>query len=273
MNVGIYFNKNYLSDNINYLEQISQLLKNSGCNCVIVNNFADLDKVDILLVLGGDGTILMVAAECAKRGIKIMGINYGHLGFLAEFEPEKLTSAIALITNGNFSTEKRSMLKIEFDGKTYYALNDLVIQRSTFGNAFSNTINLTAKIDGSTVDNYVADGLIISTPTGSTAYSLSAGGSILTPDIDAFIMTPICAHSLHSRPIVFCAQSTLSISPVVGNLNRGLLNIIIDGKAVDAVDNFDEVKVTKAEIYVEFISSTENDFFNKLLIKLNKWSR
>jgi NAD+ kinase len=273
MKVGIYFNRNYLSDNINYLEQISQLLSDSGSECVCVKNFSDLDGLDILLVLGGDGTILMIASECAKRGIKIMGINYGHLGFLAEFEPEKLTSAIALITSGNFSTEKRSMLKIEYGDKRYYALNDLVIQRSTSGNAFSNTINLTAKIDGSTVDNYIADGLIVSTPTGSTAYSLSAGGSILTPDIDAFIMTPICAHSLHSRPIVYSASSTLTICPAESKDSRALLNIIVDGKAVDAVTYFDEIKITKAKRHVEFITSSENDFFDKLLIKLNKWSR
>ena len=94
------------------------------------------------------------------------------------------------------------MLEIKCGGDTYLALNDLVIQRSTSGNGFSNTVELRAEIDGYIVDNYLSDGIIISTPTGSTAYSLSAGGSVLTPELNAFIMTPICAHSLHSRPVV-----------------------------------------------------------------------
>lgn len=270
MRAGIYFNKNYFSDNKIHIEKISKSLTDRGIECLTVGNFTDLDGLDVLMVLGGDGTILMVASECAKRNVKIIGINYGHMGFLAEFEPEKLDVAIELVCSGKFRTEKRSMLKIDYADKTFYALNDLVIQRSTSGNAFSNTIDLTAKIDGSTVDNYSADGLIVSTPTGSTAYSLAAGGSILTPDISAFVMTPICAHSLHSRPIVYGDNSVLSLRQIG---NSGVLNIIVDGKAVDSVSDFGEIKVTKADKFVEFISSSETDFFKKLLIKLNIWSK
>lgn len=270
MRVGIYFNKNYLSDNMVYLEKISKTFKANQVNCIVVNSLDDLKGLDILMVLGGDGTILMVASECARLGVKIIGINYGHLGFLAEFEPDKLDKAIELVCSGDFKTEKRSMLKIEYGNNTFYALNDLVIQRSTSGNAFSNTINLHAEIDGSTVDNYSADGLIVSTPTGSTAYSLAAGGSVLTPDISAFIMTPICAHSLHSRPVVYSDNSTLKI---MQNDRRSVLNIIVDGVAVDASFDFDVIKVTKAEYAVEFITSSEHDFFNKLSIKLSIWSK
>ncbi|MGN0818230.1 MAG: NAD(+)/NADH kinase [Candidatus Coproplasma sp.] len=270
MKVGIYYNKNYLSDNLVYIEKISKAFKARNIQCITVGTFNDLNGLDLLMVLGGDGTILMVASECAKRNVKIIGINYGHMGFLAEFEPDKLDSAIELVCSGNFKTEKRSMLKIEYANKTHYALNDLVIQRSTSGNAFSNTINLLAEIDGSTVDNYTADGLIVSTPTGSTAYSLAAGGSVLTPDIAAFIMTPICAHSLHSRPVVFSDSSTLKIRQVD---RRSVLNIIVDGVAVDSLYDFDVISVSKAEYAVEFITSSEHDFFNKLLIKLSIWSK
>lgn len=270
MRVGLYYNKNYISDNLIYLEKISTEFQSRNIHCVTVDSINDLDGLDLLMVLGGDGTILMIASECAKRGIKIIGINYGHLGFLAEFEPDKLDKAIELICSGNFCTEKRSMLRIEYSDKVFYALNDLVIQRSTSGNAFSNTISLSAEIDGSTVDNYSADGLIVSTPTGSTAYSLSAGGSVLTPDISAFIMTPICAHSLHSRPVVFSDSSTLIIRQ---SIRRSVINIIVDGVAVDTLFDFDAIKVTKAERSVEFITSSEHDFFNKLLIKLSIWSK
>lgn len=269
MKSGIYYNKNFLSENKPYLEQLKKSLADIGIDCIVVNCFTDLDGLDVLFVLGGDGTILTVAAECARRKIKILGINYGHLGFLTEYEPEKVSEAIALVSK-DFSTQKRTMLEIECKGKKYLALNDLVIQRSTGGNDFTNTVELRAKIDGSTVDNYLSDGIIISTPTGSTAYSLSAGGSVLTPDLNAFILTPICAHSLHSRPVVYSDNSVLEIIPLNG---RTPLNIIVDGKVVDVINEGIIVKVKKSDCFVEFITRGDNDFFNKLLIKLNIWSK
>ena len=120
------------------------------------------------------------------------------------------------------------------------------------------------------MDNYTADGLIVSTPTGSTAYSLAAGGSVLTPDIDAFIMTPICAHSLHSRPVVYSDKSTLTLTRTD---KRGAINIVIDGATVDCLLDIDQIVVTKAPFKVSFITSFDNNFFNKLLIKLNIWSK
>ncbi len=270
MKVGVYFNKHYISENKQNVERICGVITKSGADCIVVNGIQDLDGLDILFVLGGDGTILMVATECAKRGIKILGINYGHLGFLAEFEPDKVDEALALVRSGNYKTQKRSVIEIECGGKTYLALNDVVVQRSTCGNDFSNTINLRAEIDGSTVDKFSSDGIIISTPTGSTAYSLSAGGSVLTPDINAFIMTPICAHSLHSRPVVYNDGSVLKIHLLSSG---AMLNIIVDGRIVDTLDSSKTVIAKKSSYYVEFITRDETDFFKKLLIKLNKWSK
>ena len=269
MKSGIYYNKNYLTEIKPYLERLITSLEERNIKCIVINNFADLDGLDVLFVLGGDGTILDIAAECAKRRVKILGVNYGHLGFLTEYESGKVGEAIGLVC-GDFITQKRTMLEAECKGKTYLALNDIVIQRSTGGKNFTNTVELRAEINGSTVDNYQSDGIIISTPTGSTAYSLSAGGSILTPDINAFIMTPICAHSLHSRPVVYNDNSTLKIFPL--NVKTPL-NIIIDGKIVDAIDESVTVNVKKSQNFAEFIVCRENDFFNKLLIKLNIWSK
>lgn len=270
MRAGIYFNKNYLSDNLPYAEKLSGSLKKGGIDCREVNGFSDLDGVDVLIVLGGDGTILNIASECAKYSVKIIGINYGHLGFLAEFEREKIDEAVKLLLSGKFETQKRSMLEIEYGKETFLALNDLVVQRNTSGSGFSNTVSLRAEIDGSTVDTFTADGIIVSTPTGSTAYSLSAGGSILTPDLNAFIMTPICAHSLHSRPIVYSDKAVLEIFP---SDNGTPFNIVVDGKVVGEIDGKSTVKVKKAERYVEFITCGEKDFFKKLLIKLGIWSK
>lgn len=270
MRVGVYFNKRYLSHNEAYIKKIVSALEKSDIECVIVEGMSQIRSLDVLMVLGGDGTILMVAAECAEYGVKIIGVNYGHRGFLADFEPEKLDEAIRLVCSGEYRTEKRAMLEVGCGGKTYFALNDLVIQRSTSGNAYSNTVNLHAEIDDSTVDDFSSDGLIVSTPTGSTAYSLAAGGSILTPDLHAFILAPICAHSLHSRPIVYNDESTLKISRAEG---RSALNVVIDGKAVDTLFGRDTVTVKKAKRYAEFIAADNVSFFDKLLVKLNKWSK
>lgn len=269
MKVGIYFNKNFLTENKPYSEKIRQSLVRQGVSCVCVTTLSDLNGLDILFVLGGDGTILNVAAECAKHGVKIIGVNYGHLGFLAEFEREKIDDAIGLVCSGNYKTEKRSLLEVSCSGGSYLALNDLVVQRNTGGNSFSNTVRLEAKINGSTVDNFAADGIIVSTPTGSTAYSLSAGGSVLTPDINAFIMTPICAHSLHSRPVVYSDNSVLEIFT---SDDGTPLNIVIDGKVVCVVGKNTVINVKKSSIFIEFITRSDSDFFNKLFIKLNIWS-
>ncbi|MDE7379478.1 MAG: NAD(+)/NADH kinase [Clostridia bacterium] len=270
MRVGVYQNIRHKEEMRDYIGTIFTTLESHGIECVDVKEIDVVKSLDVLLVLGGDGTILTVAAECALHGVKILGINCGHMGFLTDFEGDQITEALKVICRGHFNTVKRSMLKIEYGGKEYYALNEAVIQRCTTGNAFSNTINLHAEIDGSTVDNFSSDGLIISTPTGSTAYSLSAGGSILTPDIQAFIITPICPHSLHSRPIVFSDSSTVQINQMEKNCK---LNLIVDGRVVETIKGFDVITIKKADRYTEFISVSGNNFFDKLLIKLNIWSK
>lgn len=270
MNAGIYFNKNYLSENKLYLDKIIPSLEAKGIDYKIIDCSKDLDGLDILFVLGGDGTILNVAADCAKRGIKLLGINYGHLGFLTEFEPDKISDAVELVRSGKYSIQKRTMLEVQCGNEKYIALNDLVIQRSTGGHDFSNTVSLKAEINGVVVDNYTADGIIVSTPTGSTAYSLSAGGSILTPDINAFIMTPICAHSLHSKPVVYSDSSELVIMPMN---DKTPLNIIIDGMIVSVITHSEAIKVKKSDYCSEFITRGNKDFFDKLLLKLSIWSK
>ncbi len=270
MKVGIYRNYKYTALNDEYFKRISSVLDSCGCECLEAENTDVIKSLDVLLVLGGDGTILAVAKECAVYGVKIVGVNFGHMGFLTDFEENQLDDALKIIAKGDFETVKRSMLSIEYGGKVHYALNEVVIQRCTTGNAFSNTVNLHAEIDGLTVDNFSSDGLIISTPTGSTAYSLSAGGSILTPNLEALIMTPICPHSLHSRPIVFSDKSVVRINQTEKNCT---LNLIVDGRVVETLNGFDVITVRKAEYCCQFISVDGNNFFDKLFIKLNIWSK
>ena len=270
MKVGIYYNKNHSTENLKYLDKIENCFKSRGIESKIVTGPDAVEGLDILLALGGDGTILTVASACAKASVKLLGVNYGHLGFLTEFEQENIDDALALISTENFSSKQRALLEITYNGKIFYALNDFVIQRNTGGQSFSNTVALKAEINGAVVDNYISDGIIISTPTGSTAYSLSAGGSILAPDLDAFILTPICAHSLHSRPVVFNANSTVTITPLS---TKTQLNLIVDGKIVDKVDEKVSFTIKKSDFYAEFISRGDKDFFDKLLVKLNIWSK
>lgn len=267
MNVGIFVNDTH--DSSSCLNKIYSFFNNEGIYYKNVLNIDDLSEIDILLVLGGDGTILMFSEACAKQGIKLLGVNFGHLGFLTEFENEKLLDALNAIKIGNYNIQSRTLLNIEFNNKSFIALNDVVVQRCTNGEEFANTISIQAEIDGSLVDNYKSDGLIISTPTGSTAYSLSAGGSVLSPDINAFIMTPICAHSLHSRPIVYNDNSVLKLH----YLSKNRLNVIVDGKCVGEIKYGETLIATKSKFSLDFITVGECDFYNKLLMKLNIWSK
>lgn len=270
MKVGIYLNAKYFPDGQIEFEKISSELSSDDIYCVYVKSPSDINDIDVLLVLGGDGTILSVASQCALNGVKILGVNCGHMGFLTDFESNQLEQAFNVLRKGNFKTVKRSMLCAEYGGRKYYGLNEAVIQRCTTGNSFSNTVNLHAEINGSTVDNFSSDGLIISTPTGSTAYSLSAGGSVLTPDLNAFILTPICPHSLHSRPIVFNDNSEVKVNQTDKSC---VLNLTVDGKVVETVSGFGVFTVKKADCSLEFISVEGNNFFDKLYIKLNIWSK
>lgn len=270
MNVGIFLNKKYKAELCDYSDKIKSVLSGGGATCTVVEDNSQIAGLDILIVLGGDGTILTVASACAVNGVKIIGINCGHMGFLADFEANQLEQAMGLVLSGKFDTVKRSMLRVDYGNNTYLALNDAVIQRSTTGNFFSNTINLHAEIDGTTVDNFSSDGLIVSTPTGSTAYSLSAGGSVLTPELNAFIITPICPHSLHSRPIVFSDSSVVRINQTDKYCS---LNLIVDGRVVETISGNGVFTIQKSKYSLEFISVKGNNFFDKLLIKLNIWSR
>jgi NAD+ kinase len=159
-------------------------------------------------------------------------------------------------------------MKIYYNDKRYYALNEVVVQRIITGNFMAGITKLSLNINNQFVDKYNVDGLIISTPTGSTAYSLSAGGSILTPELSAFIATPVCPHSLHNRPIVYPDTYQAKITV---NENSNKTGLFVDGKFVKELKSNDTVTVLKSRRMVKFYKSNEQ-FFEKLLIKLNKWS-
>lgn len=221
-------------------------------------------KFDFMLSVGGDGTILRIAEYCAVGNIPIAGLNLGFVGFLTEEEPEKTDSLLDRIVRGDYKTESRSLLEVNCNGKMYYALNDAVIGRDFD----SRMLSVDVKVNGEFVDRYFCDGYIVSTPTGSTAYSLSAGGPIVCPRVSAFVLTSMNSHSLHSKPIVVSDSDVIELK--FGQ--KCSANLLIDGQPRERVDNRSTVKIEKSALSVKFVRQSGNGYFNKLLTKLNKWS-
>ncbi|MBO5927149.1 MAG: NAD(+)/NADH kinase, partial [Clostridia bacterium] len=223
--------------------------------------------IDVIAVFGGDGTILSVIDLAIEYDVPIFAVNEGTLGFLSSIESDELSNAINIIKN-DANIQKRSVIKAVTKDKAYYALNEVIVQRTMASNFICGITRLNLNVNGQFVDNYSVDGLIISTPTGSTAYSLSAGGSILTPDVPALIATPICPHSLHNRPLVYPDTYSATIKVLDKSAKVGLF---VDGKYIKDLKTGDSVDVVKSKRYVKFYKSNEQ-FFEKLLKKLNKWS-
>ncbi len=227
--------------------------------------FFDTDKpfdCDAMVTVGGDGTILRIAKYCAVNSIPIAGLNLGYTGFLAEEEPSKVSEFVENLRLGNYKLENRALLCAEVGKNSYLALNDVLVTR----NFTARMLETDVFVNDEFVDRYFCDGYIVSTPTGSTAYSLSAGGSILAPNVSAFILTSINSHSLHSRPIVVSQNDEIYLSPACD------ANVVIDGVAVADIKKGEKLKVTKYGKEVCFIRFNGHSFYKKLLTKLNKWS-
>ncbi|MDD5603876.1 MAG: NAD(+)/NADH kinase [Eubacteriales bacterium] len=221
----------------------------------------------VVICLGGDGTFLRAARKAYPYKVPILGINLGSLGFLAEVERDDIDMAAGCITEGCYDIEERMMLKAEIKsklGKTTidYALNDIVISRG----AISRIINLRTYINDSFIDTFPGDGLIISSPTGSTAYNLSAGGPIVEPNMDLMIVTPICPHILYSRSIVTPGSSTVKVL-VEGDATVEDM-VTADGQEGYSVSGGDIVTVTKSENSVRLVCVSKHNFFNVLRTKI-----
>jgi NAD+ kinase len=225
-------------------------------------------RADLLVVLGGDGTLLAVAREAGPVSVPILGVNLGALGFLAEVSPEDLEGALERVLGGELETVARMRMEVETlrEGVSlgrYLALNDVVITRSDL----SRVIDIEAWTDGSPVATYHGDGLIVATPTGSTAYSLSAGGPILHPALDAMVLTPICPHTLTQRPIVLAGGSRIEMRVAAP---RGAAQLTVDGQAGLPLEPGDRVGVTRSAHSAHFVVSPFRSRFDVLRAKL-RW--
>lgn len=225
-------------------------------------------EADILIVLGGDGTILEVARRATQRGTPILGINLGRLGYMAELEAGELEYLDKLF-DGSYTLEKRSMLRVELLGASgelrsfCYGLNDAVISNGSV----SRLVDLELYEGGVPVATYRADGLIIATPTGSTAYSMSAGGAIVDPSVPCFCVTPICPHSFIARPLIFSDASVLEVRNVCAR--EKMLYLTVDGRMNFELYRNQTVRILKSTVETNLIRLKPCGFYKKLRQKMN----
>ncbi|MDD5492586.1 MAG: NAD(+)/NADH kinase [bacterium] len=223
-------------------------------------------EVECIIALGGDGTILNTARLIARFGIPMFGINLGQLGFLTEIEQPDISSALEKLVSGQFTIEERIMIEAAVVRKgvetaKFYGLNDAVVTKG----AFARLIRLKTFINNEFVDIYPADGLIISTPTGSTAYSLSAGGPLVFPDLNLMIVTPICPHTLYSIPIVIDSAGTIRVEL---QATQAEVMLTIDGQSGFPLNPFDEIIVKRAPYNAKFMKLNQRNFYEILRTKL-----
>ena len=216
---------------------------------------------DMVLTIGGDGTIMHAARHAAPLNKPLLGINMGRLGFVAGLEPNEL-SMLKKLASGDYSIERRMMLKVEHRGEqgksNYFAINDAVISRGSL----SRLIDIEVWLDSDYMCRYCSDGLILSTPTGSSAYSLAAGGPVVEPTMKCIVMTPICPHSLFGRSVVFSHSSELVIKASCDDDTEVYLTI--DGAKTVIIKKTDTVLVTASDLEAEFITLKDRSFYRVL---------
>ena len=227
-------------------------------------NFSKVEKLsneyDFVISIGGDGTILRSANEIGELSIPIIGLNKGRLGFLANSPVEIIESIIEKITNSNYRISERTIIQVEFEGKTKNALNEISISRKNT----TSLITIDTKLNDQYLNTYWADGLIISTPTGSTGYSLSCGGPIIMPDSKNLVLTPIAPHNLNARPLVISDNKEIEIS-INGRENEYFVSA---DSQIFSVDIDSKINISKAPYFLKMVEFEEDSYINTLREKL-----
>lgn len=221
------------------------------------------NRAEVLIALGGDGTILAAARAIGISNVPILGVKVGGLGFLADITPDELPEALDKVNKGNYGISERMTLETTFDGETFFALNDIVIDKG----ASPRLLDLSVHIGGQFVNTSTADGLIISTPTGSTAYCLSVGGPIVHPRVEAIILSPICPHVLANRPMIVADDVTVEVGIEAAH---GDVKLTVDGQINFILHQGDRVSVKKGNHYVKLVRTSPRTYYDVLRTKL-KW--
>ena len=261
-NISIVYNEDVKESEV-LAKQTKSILSSHGLDSVVTAS-SDYDpQASLIITIGGDGTLLKAARFYAPKNVPILGINLGRLGFLAQANTDEIEDSINKLINQEYRFEKRMMLSAYSD--KVLALNDIVIK----GDTFSRTSKLFLYINGKVVCDYLADGIIISTPTGSTAYTLSAGGPVLVPGLDAIVIVPICAHTLTARPLVIPADEEIKITSC-NTCNK--LKMSADGQDTIDISADDCVVIKKSSIEAKLvILKKENNGFYSILREKLQW--
>lgn len=232
-------------------------------NGIAAEKYTVGEHYDFIVSVGGDGTILRIAKDSAKSGIPILGINMGTVGFLTETDPSDISSALQRLKTRDYMLERRALIDAMHGGEHYYALNDIVV-RSNSGRM----IAMEVRVAGEIIDKFTCDGYIACTPTGSTAYSLSAGGSVIGPNTPVIALTPVNPHTLRTRPIVVGSFEQIELK------NTGLADagVYVDGEHIGELLSGNSVAVTGWDMSALFVRFGKKSFYSRLLDKLNAWS-
>lgn len=226
-----------------------------------------ITNMDLIVSVGGDGTMLKSSKLASKHNVPITGINKGRLGFLTDINPDLVSAVLREIIQGDYQTESRILLEVRILNNNKerfigHAINDLVINKTKTGRM----INVLTSIDGNYVNSNQGDGYIVSTPTGSTAYSLSCGGPIINPNSDTFLLVPIAPHTLTNRPMVI--SSSCDIKLEFTDQNDDLIEISLDGEIISEISGGDCIIISKSDSTVEFIHPSQYDYYETLRSKL-----
>ena len=224
-------------------------------------------KMEAIVAVGGDGTLLRATQTAIAHDVPLLGINVGRIGFLVETELEHLTEASQRLRENDFAIETRMMLDVvRQDGTVRTALNDVVISRG----GYARLIAIKAAVGKELIGRYIADGLIISTPTGSTGYSLSAGGPIVCPEVECILLSPICPHSLQHRPVIADTNQTITIELDCAPEQTAQLDV--DGQMAGLLSGSEMVTIRRSQTVTKLIRFGEHTFFHRIRAKLTEWS-
>ena len=277
--VGIHWNSSKRSG-IDVARNLIRMLKDRHVDICLNGELAEelddeaclveaFDRCGLLIVLGGDGTILSGLDRAIPYDIPILGVNLGRLGFLTQIETAELNDdVIDRLLVEDFDIDERTTMRLEgYDSTAMFALNDIVITRAT---PSVRILTLEYRANGALVDSIAGDGLIIATATGSTAYSLSAGGPVVLPGLDCFVLTPVCPHTLNARPVVLSADERITVRILD---DRGGAQAVLDGRKIVPMNrSMPEITISRSDHLARFVRLQDRNYFTLLRSKLSEWT-